>query len=132
LSGGEQQRLLLARALTQEPDVLLLDEPTAHLDLPHQVAILDLVRGFADRDGLAVLSVFHDLNLAAEYCDEIALLKEGKVAARGTPGQVLSPHGIAGVYGLTVPVLRHPESGRPAVLLPAAKRGSRREEVILP
>jgi iron complex transport system ATP-binding protein len=120
LSGGERQRLVLARALAQEPDVLLLDEPTAHLDLPHQVALLGLVRRFAREDGLAVLGVFHDLNLAAEYCDDVALLEEGRLVALGPPAEVLSVEAIEAVYGLTVPVVRHPESGRPAILPPAA------------
>ena len=125
LSGGERQRLLLARALAQEPDVLLLDEPTTHLDLPHQVAILDLVRGFVGEANLAVLGVFHDLNLAAEYCDEIALMSEGRIVALGAPAEVLTPSRIEEVYDVVVPVLRHPQSGRPAILLPAANRAHR-------
>lgn len=122
LSGGERQRLLLARALAQEPDALLLDEPTTHLDLPHQVALLALVRRFAVQEGLAVLGIFHDLNLAAEYCDELALLRGGRLVALGPPAEVLTAEGIAAVYGLTVPLLRHPDSGRPAILPPAAER----------
>lgn len=121
LSGGERQRLVLARALAQEPDLLLLDEPTAHLDLPHQVALLGLVRRFAREDGLAVLGIFHDLNLASEYCDDLALLQEGRLVALGPPAEVLSAEGIAAVYGISVPVLRHPESGRPAILPPPAE-----------
>jgi iron complex transport system ATP-binding protein len=121
LSGGEGQRLLLARALAQEPDVLLLDEPTAHLDLPHQLAFLDLVLRFAREGGLAVLVVFHDLNLAAAYCVELSLMRDGRIAAHGTPFEVLTPRWIATVYDLTVTVTRHPESGSPVVLLPAAR-----------
>jgi iron complex transport system ATP-binding protein len=121
LSGGERQRLLLARALAQEPAVLLLDEPTAHLDLRHQLAFLDQVRELA-AVGLAVLGVFHELNLAAEYCDEIALLREGRIVAQGAPGAVLTAARIAAVYDVAVPVLRHPQSGRPALLVPAAGR----------
>lgn len=122
LSGGERQRLLLARALAQEPSVLLLDEPTAHLDLPHQIAFLDLVLRFAREGGLAVLVVFHDLNLAAEYCDEIALMDNGAIAAHGAPDGVLTPELISRVYGLAVSVIPHPQSGRPVVLLPAARQ----------
>ncbi len=125
LSGGERQRLLLARALAQEPDVLLLDEPTTHLDLPHQVALLALVRRFAREDGLAVLGAFHDLNLASEYCDELALLRDGRLVALGPPAEVLTAEGIAAVYGMVVPLLRHPDSGRPAILPPAAERDAR-------
>jgi iron complex transport system ATP-binding protein len=119
LSGGERQRLLLARALAQEPAVLLLDEPTAHLDLRHQLAFLDRVRELAAA-GLAVLGVFHELNLAAEYCDEIALLRAGRLVTQGAPGAVLTAARIAAVYDVTIPVLRHPQSGRPAMLVPAA------------
>ncbi len=122
LSGGERQRLLLARALAQEPDVLLLDEPTTHLDLPHQVALLALVRRFAREEGLAVLGAFHDLNLASEYCDDLALLRAGRLVALGPPAEVLTADGILAVYGMTVPLLRHPDSGRPAILPPAAER----------
>jgi iron complex transport system ATP-binding protein len=128
LSGGERQRLLLARALAQEPAALLLDEPTAHLDLRHQLAFLDQVRELA-ATGLAVLGVFHELNLAAEYCDEIALLRAGRLVAQGAPGAVLTAARIATVYGVSVPVLRHPQSGRPAMLVPAAGgRGGERGE----
>jgi iron complex transport system ATP-binding protein len=122
LSGGERQRLLLARALAQEPDVLLLDEPTAHLDLPHQIAFLDLVLRFAREGGLAVLVVFHDLNLAAAYCDALSLLRDGRIVAYGTPSEVLTPRWIAEVYDLAISVIHHPESGRPVVLLPAARQ----------
>lgn len=122
LSGGERQRLLLARALAQEPSVLLLDEPTAHLDLPHQLSFLDLVLRLTREGGLAVLAVFHDLNLAAEYCDTIALMRAGSIVADGPPEQVLTPATISDVYGVEVSVVRHPQSGRPVVFLPAAGR----------
>ena len=85
ISGGERQRLLLARALAQEPTVLLLDEPTAHLDLPHQLTILDLALRFARESDLAILGVFHDLNLAAAYCDELSLMRDGRILVHGTP-----------------------------------------------
>ena len=117
LSGGERQRLLLARALAQEPEVLLLDEPTAHLDLYHQFVLLDRVRALTAR-GIAVLAVFHDLNLAAEYCDEIVLLRDGRVRARGTPEAVLTAPLIEAVYEVAVPMTRHPQSGKPVVLVP--------------
>jgi iron complex transport system ATP-binding protein len=120
LSGGERQRLVLARALAQEPEILLLDEPTAHLDLRHQLALLDCVRGLAREARVAVLSVFHDVNLAAEYCDEIVLLRDGRVLAHGSPHAVLTTARISEVYDVTVPVICHPESGRPVIVLPAA------------
>ena len=121
ISGGERQRLLLARAIAQEPAVLLLDEPTTHLDLPHQLTILDLALRFARESDLAILGVFHDLNLAAAYCDEISLMREGRILVHGTPQTVLSADWIATVYGLDVTIVPHPQSGRPVVLPPAAR-----------
>ena len=126
LSGGERQRLLLARAIAQEPAILLLDEPTTHLDLPHQLALLDLARGFARQAGLAVLAVFHDLNLAAAYCDEIALMDDGRIVVHGPPETVVTPAWIAEIYGVEVTVIAHPASGAPTVLLPAATPAPRR------
>jgi iron complex transport system ATP-binding protein len=120
MSGGERQRLLLARAIAQEPAVLLLDEPTTHLDLPHQIAVLDLALRFARDAGLAVLAVFHDLNLAAAYCDEIALMREGRIVAQGPPGAVITTAWIAAVYDVEMAVVPHPQTGCPVVLLPAA------------
>jgi iron complex transport system ATP-binding protein len=125
ISGGERQRLLLARALAQEPTVLLLDEPTAHLDLTHQLDILDLVLRLAGENDLAILGVFHDLNLAAAYCDELSLMRDGRILAHGTPETVLSADWIATVYGLEdITVVPHPESGRPVILPPAARSRS--------
>jgi len=132
VSGGERQRLLLARALAQEPTVLLLDEPTAHLDIPHQLAILDLALRFARESELAILGVFHDLNLAAAYCDELSLMRDGRILVHGTPETVLSAGWIATVYGLDVTVVPHPQSGRPVVLPPAARPRSLNDDVFPP
>ena len=125
MSGGERQRLLLARAIAQEPVLLLLDEPTTHLDLPHQLAILDLALRLTRQSDLAVLAVFHDLNLAAAYCDEIALMDDGRILVHGTPREVLTPAWIARAYGVDVSVVPHPASGYPVVLLPAARPTTR-------
>ena len=116
LSGGEWQRVLLARALAQDTDVLLLDEPTAHLDLRHQQDVLALARRLAHDQHKAVLAVLHDLNLAAAYCDYLYVLHGGRVAAEGTPTDVLTPALLRDVYGVRAAILPHPLTGRPLVL----------------
>ena len=117
LSGGEQQRVLLARALAQSTPILLMDEPTSHLDLQHQVALMELARSLAHTDGLSVLVAMHDLNLAARYANCLVLLIDGHVAARGSASQVLTPQVIARAYGLQVEVLPHPlDPGIPLVV----------------
>jgi iron complex transport system ATP-binding protein len=121
LSGGERQRVVVARALAQETLVLLLDEPTAHLDIGRQGAVLGLMRGSARRDGpggsagKAVLAVVHDLTLAAHYCDRLIVLSAGRVRAEGAPADVLRPELLREVYGVPVTVIPHPETGRPVV-----------------
>jgi len=118
LSGGEQQRVVIARALTQEPQVLLLDEPTAHLDLKHQVAVLELVRSLAraGEAGLAVLMTMHDLNQAALYADRVALMSQGEIVAQGVAGEVFTAEQLSRVYDVRVSVSQHPERGTPIVL----------------
>lgn len=116
LSGGEQQRILLARALCQSTPILLLDEPTAHLDLQYQVSLLELVTELAHKDKLAVLIALHDLNLAAHYADRIALMVAGNIKALGKPKEVLQPELIAEAYCLPVQVVKHPFLDIPLVL----------------
>ncbi len=116
LSGGEQQRVLLARALCQSTPILLLDEPTAHLDLQYQVSLLELVRELAHHDKLAVLIALHDLNLAARYADRAALMVAGEITAVGKPEQVLRPEVIEAAYSLPVRVVKHPFLDVPLVL----------------
>lgn len=118
LSGGERQRTMIARALAQMPRVLLLDEPTAFLDLQHQIGICSVLRRLRDERGLTVVIVSHDLNLASQYCDRIAMLKDGRVAAMGTPSEVMSVENVREVYGCTVLIDAHPESGLPRITLP--------------
>jgi iron complex transport system ATP-binding protein len=116
LSGGEQQRILLARALCQSTPILLLDEPTAHLDLQYQVGLLELARELAHRDNLAVLIALHDLNLAAHYADRIALMVAGHIKALGSVKDVLQPALIEEAYCLPVQVVRHPFLDIPLIL----------------
>ncbi|KAB8145656.1 ABC transporter ATP-binding protein [Chloroflexia bacterium SDU3-3] len=111
LSGGERQRVVLARALAQQPRLLILDEPTAHLDLKYQTELLLLARNLAHQDGLAVVLTLHDLNHAALCADRIALLAGGELRAIGTPTEVLEPQLLRDSYGVAVHVARHPIDG---------------------
>lgn len=111
LSGGERQRVMLARALVQQTDVLLLDEPTASLDLKHQLAVFELVRRLTQEQTLTTIAVVHDLTLAARYCDRLCLLHKGRVAAVGEPEDVLHPNHLRAVFEVEVVVERHPTLG---------------------
>ncbi len=122
LSGGERQRAVIARALTQAPRLLLLDEPTAFLDLQHQVGICSVLRRLNEEKGLTVILVSHDLNLASQYCDRLVLLKEGVVGCVGTPQQVIRSDVLRNVYACEVLVDDHPQTGLPRVTLPGRER----------
>ncbi len=117
LSGGERQLATIARALAQEPRLLLLDEPTAHLDIGHQVKILDLVRKLNHENGLTIVTVLHDLNLASLYCDTLILLKEGKIHSIGTPEKILTYSVIEEVYRTPVVVKINPVVSKPLICL---------------
>ena len=107
LSGGEQQRIILARALAQETPCLILDEPTNHLDVKYQLEVLDIVK----RLGCTTLCALHDLNLAAQYCDRIYVLLDGKIVREGAPEDVITEEMIQDVYGVKASVDRHPKTG---------------------
>ena len=115
LSGGERQRAVLARALATEAGVLLLDEPTANLDLAHQATILALVRNRCDSRGTAALVVTHDINLAAQFSHQVLLMKNGKRVAFGRPEEVLTPELLKEVFAVRVVVDAHPITGAPRI-----------------
>lgn len=111
LSGGELQRVVVARALTQDPNILLLDEATSHLDIGHKIQMMELIKNKNQTEGLGVLSVHHNLNLAARYCDEIILLDEGNIHASGSPEEVLTKPHLRAVYGVEAEVHENPKDG---------------------
>jgi iron complex transport system ATP-binding protein len=117
LSGGERQRLTIARALTQQPEIILLDEPTSHLDINYQIETLELISDLCKRDGLAVLAALHDLNLAAQYCDRIIMLDKGSIFAEGSPSEVVTVLNVKQVYGADVCISSHPVNKLPVTLI---------------
>ena len=121
LSGGEKQRVLVARALAQGADHLILDEPTNHLDIHYQIAILELVAGL----GVTVLAALHDLNLAALFCDTVHVLAGGQLIAAGSPAEVITPEIVRAAYGADVLIIGHPDTGTPQLLPRRLAEGSR-------
>ncbi|MHB8104672.1 MAG: ABC transporter ATP-binding protein [Dehalococcoidales bacterium] len=119
LSGGEIQSLLIARVLVQETKAVLLDEPTANLDIGRQGEVLDLIKNLCRANNLTVLAAVHDLNLAAQYCDRLILIHEKRIYSQGKPAEVITPKNIKQVYGAENCVYTHPLNGLPTVLLSA-------------
>jgi iron complex transport system ATP-binding protein len=117
LSGGEKQRVIIAMALAQEPEILLLDEPTVHLDINHQIEILELLKRLNRQENLTVLATMHDLNLAALYFDRLILLDQGQVVANGSPAEVLRQESIRQVFQANVWVQEHPTHHTPQVVV---------------
>lgn len=115
LSGGEQQRVLLARALAQSTPVLLLDEPTNHLDLQHQTNLLSIVKKLAEEKHLAVVMAMHDLNLVSHFADKVALLVDGELKGLGTPQEVICVEQISAAYQTPVEIISHPVTGAPII-----------------
>ena len=131
VSGGERQRALIAMCLAQEPEVLLLDEPASHLDIAHQLSILDLIAKLNRLTGMTVVAVFHDLNMAAEYCQRLFVLNEGRVEASGRPQDVLTAEMIQRVYGATVLIEPNPLSHKPHLVLAAGMNHDSRQDAEL-
>lgn len=117
LSAGERQRVIIAQALAQEPVLLFLDEPTSHLDIGHQIQVLDLLKKLNCQNNLTIAMILHDLNLASAYCNRIALLDKGTVFKEGRPEEVLTYQNIEAVYKTIVLVNNNPITGRPNVVL---------------
>ncbi len=121
LSGGQQQLVSICTALVQTPEILLLDEPTAHLDLKYQIEILDLLYSFHESSKLTIVIVFHDLNLASEYCDYLILLKEGEIIEKGKPEKVINYKILEKVYQIVILTQKNPISKKPFVI-PVSKK----------
>lgn len=115
LSAGQHQKVMLARGLVQEPEVLLLDEPTSNLDVRHQMEVTKILRDLCVSKGITVIMICHDLNIASKYADELILMYDKKIFARGTPAEVLTPDNLRAVYGVESTVIDH--NGRPCVML---------------
>lgn len=130
LSGGEQRRVSIARVLAQDTPVLLLDEPSASLDIGHQQLIMELCRQLAD-NGRAILTVLHDLNLAGAFADRVMVMSEGEVVAAGSPSECLRPEVLSAVFNQEVIVIPHPQTSKPVILAShkgdAARTGTPRE-----
>ena len=117
LSGGERKRVFIARALAQEPEVILLDEPTANLDIHHQIDFLDLILTLNRERGLTIVMASHDINIASEFCDRLILLQGGRIYKMGTPEEVITKENIESVYGCEVWIDQNPISGMPRISL---------------
>ncbi len=131
LSSGEIQCLLIARVLAQETKAILLDEPTANLDIGRQVEILDLIKNLCRVSNLAVLAALHDLNLASQYCERLVLLNKGRIHTEGTPKEVITAQNIGDVYGAENCVYTHPVNGLPCVLLNAGNGRTAKTDDVL-
>lgn len=117
LSSGEKQRVIIARALAQKPDVLLLDEPTSHLDINHQKEIFDLLMKLNRDSNLTIVTVMHDINLASIYCENLILLDSGKVFMEGKPSELITEENIKSIYGTEVRISRDVKTGIPGITI---------------
>lgn len=126
LSGGEMQKVSIARCLVQEGDILLLDEATSGLDMNHTIEIMELLREKADKENTVILAVLHDLNTAFQYCDSIAFLKKGRILCRGKPQDIVNETLLETVYGVRV-IIENDEAGRP-VIIPRRRDSTHKED----
>jgi iron complex transport system ATP-binding protein len=123
LSGGQRQRVALGKVMVQQPEILLLDEPTTYLDIRYQLQFMDYVRKWQRECGLTIIAVLHDLNLAAQYCDQLLVLHEGKQVAIGTPNDIIEQERVAQVFGTEPIIIKHPVNGAPQILLQPQEQG---------
>ncbi|AKA70892.1 MULTISPECIES: ABC transporter ATP-binding protein [Clostridium] len=114
LSGGEQQRVVIARALAQDTDIILLDEPISHLDIQHQIEILDTIKSLSKK--VTIIAVLHDLNLAAQYSDYLILVNKGSISFQGIPEEVLTEQNIKKVYNINMCMIKNPVTGKPYII----------------
>lgn len=121
LSGGQRQRVALGKVMVQEPSLLMLDEPTTYLDIHYQLQFMEMVDVWRQASEITVISVLHDLNLAAQFCDKLLVLHEGRVAGMGSPEEVLTEAYISRIFRVMPSVVKHPENGAPQVLLTASR-----------
>ena len=122
LSGGERQRVLIARALAQQAEILLLDEPTANLDINYQAGILDFLKKLCRERGLSIVSALHDVNLASQYGDRVIVLKDGVIYKQGRPQDVIDSPTLREAFGVDVTVCAHPVNGLPTALVTSAQK----------
>jgi iron complex transport system ATP-binding protein len=130
LSGGERQMVFLAQCLAQQPRLLLLDEPTAHLDIAHQVKIMDVLKKLNSQGGLTTIAILHDLNLASEYCRKLILLDNGRIYREGVVDEILTYQNIEAVYKTAVVVEKNPFSKKPYIMLTSDQLDKRNEGAI--
>lgn len=122
LSGGQRQRVALAKVMVQEPRILLLDEPTTYLDLRYQLEFMELLADWRQETGVTIIAVLHDLNLTAQFCEDLLVLKDGMVEGLGASSKLLTEDRIRSVYGVEPVMLPHPDSGVPQLLLRRSAR----------
>jgi len=123
LSGGEKQRVSIARVLVQETDVILMDESFSHLDINHQIEIMDIVSGINRKAGKTIILVSHNINLAAEYCDRVILIKSGRIFKDGPPKEIICKENLHQLYGMELQIVTNPQTGNPYLLYPGYKNG---------